>query len=202
MALPGLFESSPFARPLVLSGSSYIKAMHPKAEISPEPTAIRKVLKLGWVGQIKIHGHRAQFHISHDTAVPIKVFNRQGMPHQRKVSAEISAELRRVFQPSQGFTVLDAEWRKEENKIYVFDILKLNGQALRSFTYRERWELLPRVYKSSIIETLDLIRSYEKCIAVLNGAEDYIEGLVFKALDSPGFDDTSIVRCRRRAVQQ
>ena len=36
-----------------------------------------------------------------------------------------------------------------------------------------------------------------KCMDVLNSPEEYVEGLVFKSLNSKGFDDTSIVRCRK-----
>ncbi len=39
----------------------------------------------------------------------------------------------------------------------------------------------------------------EKCLAVLENDElEYSEGLVFKALKTPGFLDTSIIRCRRK----
>jgi ATP-dependent DNA ligase len=108
------------------------------------------------------------------------------------------AELRRIFDLEKDWTVLDAEWLKPEGLLFVFDILKLNGKSLRSMTYQERYDLLPRSFISPVIKTLPILTTLNKCLEVLASKEKYVEGLVFKAPYSKGFEDTSIVRCRRR----
>jgi hypothetical protein len=44
---------------------------------------------------------------------------------------------------------------------------------------------------------LPLITSLERCLEVLAGDDEDVEGLVFKS-KSPGFADTTIVRCRKK----
>ena len=177
--------------------SVFIKSMHPKTEISPSRVAIEKILNAGWVGQMKIHGHRAQIHLPSDLKKEPIAYNRQGRPHKKLLPDEIIAELQRLFKVKNGWTVIDAEWIKPENKLYIFDILKQDGKILRALTYTERWKLLPRLYISRHLQTLPLLTSVEKCMEVLAREEESIEGLVFKAAGSKGFEDTSIVRCRK-----
>jgi ATP-dependent DNA ligase len=171
--------------------------MHPKAEISPTMASIQKILKAGWVGQMKLHGHRAQIHLPANRNDSPAVYNRQGRPHKRLLSEPMTQELYRVFKPEEGWTVIDAEWLKPENKLFVFDILKQDGKLLRGLTYLERWKLLPKLYISPHIQTLPILTTVEKCMAVLASPDDWVEGLVFKS-NSKGFEDTSIIRCRRK----
>jgi len=58
--------------------------------------------------------------------------------------------------------------------------------------------MLPQVYRSDCVETLPLYRTVERCLEALARPEPWIEGLVFKALSTPGFADTSVIRCRRK----
>ena len=160
-----------------MASPPFIRAMHPKTEIRPEPVAVRKILNLGWIGQVKVHGHRAQIHIPADPKKQIVVYNRHGQPHRKKLPDALDKELRRIFGPHDDWTVLDAEWLKDKDKIYVFDLLKLNGQSLRTYTYKERWELLPRVYRSDNIETLPVLRSVDECMETLASTDDRVEGL-------------------------
>jgi len=197
-ALPGIFEATIFSKARIVSQSVFIKAMHPKTEISPTQPAVEKILKAGWVGQMKIHGHRAQIHMSADDSKPIVAYNRQGRPHQMLLPDKIGRELRRIFDLEEGWTVIDAEWLKPKNKLFIFDILKLNDKLLRRMSYAERYALLPKSYISPFVKTLPLLSTSEKCMSVLASPEEYIEGLVFKSLTSKGFEDTSIVRCRKR----
>lgn len=172
--------------------------MHPKTEISPTRASVDKILSNGWVGQMKVHGHRAQIHINADAKEAPIVYNRQGRPHAIPLSKEITAELRRVLSLESGWTVIDGEWLKPENKLFLFDILKLNGESLRPLSYQERYNLLPRSYISPHLQTLPLLQTAEKCMEILGRSEPWVEGLVFKAPNSKGFHDTSIVRCRKR----
>jgi ATP-dependent DNA ligase len=171
--------------------------MHPKTEISPSRASVERVLKAGWVGQTKIHGHRAQIHISADPDEDTLAFNRQGKLHKKLLPEKIINELRRVLPLESGWTVIDAEWIKDENKLFLFDIMKLNSKSLNRLTYAERWKLLPRAYLSPHLQTLPLLQTVERCMEVLTRPEKYIEGLVFKSVTTRGFKDTSIVRCRK-----
>lgn len=193
--LPGLFDTTIFSpRRKQMPSSIYIPAMHPKTEIAPTRASIEKTLKAGWLGQTKIHGHRAQIHLSANEVI---VYNRQGRPHAKALSPDITAELRRLLAPTEGFNVFDAEWLKPENKIYLFDLLKQDGQLLNRLTYRERHARLPRAYISKHVSTLPILTTVERCLEVLADPDPLVEGLVFKA-DRKGFADTSIVRCRKR----
>ena len=196
--LPGIFEPTLFSpRRRIVARSYFLRPMHPKTEISPTRSSIEKVLKAGWVGQMKIHGHRAQIHLSADSLEEPIAYNRQGKPHKKLLPLEIIKELKRVFDLENGWTVIDAEWIKDENKLYLFDMMKLNSQPLDRLNYEERWKLLPRAYLSPHLQTLPLLTTVEKCMEVLSRPEDYIEGLVFKSINTRGFKDTSIVRCRK-----
>lgn len=198
-SLPGIFEPTIFSPPRdFMTRSTYIKAMHPKTEISSKPESLKKILAAGWVGQIKIHGHRAQIHLYEDESEETLTYNRQGRLHKKLLPDEIVLELRRLLNLKNGWTVLDCEWLKPENKLFIFDILKMNDENLRRLTYDERWHLLPKDYISPYVQTLPLLKTLDKCEAVLKSREEYIEGLVFKSLSTKGFEDTAIVRCRKR----
>ncbi len=180
-----------------MPSSVFVRPMHPKAEILPNSDSVRKVLNAGWVGQLKIHGHRAQIHLSADPKEAILVYNRQGQLHKKSLTAPMQSELRRLFTPSTGWNVIDAEWIKEDGKLFVFDFIKREDESLHRMTFQERWKLLPRAYISPVVQTLGLFTTLEQCMDALGRDEDRIEGLVFKS-SSPGFEDTSILRCRRR----
>lgn len=183
-----------------MSRSAFIKAMHPKTEISPTFASVDKILKAGWAGQMKVHGHRAQIHLPAEVSAEPIAYNRMGKPHKKLLPEEIVQELRRIFgeKMKSGWTVIDTEWLKPENKLYVFDILRLNDKLLRGMTYEERWKLLPKLYLSPYIQTLPLLTTTEKCMEILARKEEHIEGLVFKSIQTKGFEDTSIVRCRKK----
>lgn len=197
-SLPGIFEDTLFSRRFALPASLYIRAPHPKTEIRPERSAVERVLSAGWVGQVKIHGHRAQIHISSDPEVSPIVYNRQGKPHQKELSLPIISELRRLFTPARGWNVVDAEWIKSEDKLFVFDFLKKDGVALSRQTYTERYNLLPRNFISPHFQVLPLLTSVEKCLEPLASTDPNIEGVVFKSPTTAGFSDTSVIRCRRK----
>ncbi len=197
--LPGIFEETIFSsRRRILSRSTFIKAMHPKTEISPTLASVEKILKAGWVGQMKVHGHRAQIHISADESEDVTVYNRQGKPHKMLLPPVIIKELRRILRLKDGWTVIDAEWLKPENKLFIFDVLKQDDRILRPLSYEQRYKLLPRAYISPNVQTLPLYTTASKCMEILANEEEHVEGLVFKAPTTKGFEDTSIVRCRKR----
>ena len=182
---------------VAIHSSSFIKAMHPKTAIRPDPAAITRILAANWVGQLKIHGHRAQIHIPASVTEPVIVYNRHGKKHKKELPQPVEKELRRIFGPESGWNVLDAEWLKGDDKIYVFDFLKREGELLRRMTFPERWKNLPRNFISPFVSVLPLIRDLAGCLKALQSTEPSIEGLVFKSMGTPGFSDTSIVRCRK-----
>jgi ATP-dependent DNA ligase len=193
----GVYTKTIFTRQVTLSGPSpFIRAMHPKSEIRPDPDVIRRILSTGWIGQLKIHGHRAQIHVSSDERVI--AFTRLGKLHSKELPAPMLSEIRRLFRPQRGWNAVDSEWLKAEDKLFVFDFLKKEGASLRHLTYPERWKLLPRAYLSPNVFTLPMIRDLKGCLAVIGNPPAHIEGLVFKSSTTTGFSDTSIVRCRVR----
>ena len=200
MASNALTQTALPTRPearLTMKPSLFIRPIHPKTEIRPTAAAIQKILAAGWIGQLKMNGHRAQIHISADPTQDILVYNRQGQIHKKILPPLLTTELRRLFQPTQHWTVIDGEWVKEDDHIYVFDCLKSAGELLNRLSYLERWRFLPRAYISPAIQTLGILISVDQCLAALGQSEKTIEGLVFKSA-SPGFSDSSIIRCRRR----
>jgi ATP-dependent DNA ligase len=192
----GAFENTLLTRKVQLRPSLFMRPIHPKTEIRPQREAIEKVLQANWVGQTKIHGHRAQLHIPTNPSVSIIAYNRQGQEHKKALTPLMISELRRLFAPQKGWNVIDSEWIKTEDKLFVFDFLKIEDIALNRLNFKERWQNLPRAYLSPCIQTLPIFETVEQCMATLAKPEAFIEGLVFKS-PSPGFEDTSIIRCRR-----
>ena len=172
--------------------------MHPKTAIRPDPAAISRILAAKWVGQLKIHGHRAQIHIPASASEAVIAYNRHGKKHKKALPGPMEKELRRIFGPNSGWNVIDAEWLKGEDKIFVFDLLKREGDVLRRLTFPERWKGLPRDFISPFVSVLPLIRDLSGCLKALQSNDPAVEGLVFKSMGTPGFSDTSIVRCRKR----
>ena len=200
--LPGIFQETIFTRRPSEADtlpSIFIDPIHPKTEIRPVPETITKVLSAGWVAQLKIHGHRAQIHISSEPNEEILVFNRHGELHKKELTPLMQSELRRLFTPNSGWNIIDAEWLKPEDKLYVFDFLKKDGQLLRKLNFLDRWSQIPRAYISPCIQTLGVITTLQECLEVLSKkGQNHVEGLVFKS-PSPGFEDSSIIRCRIKA---
>lgn len=176
---------------------NYIRAMHPKKGIRPSPEVISKILRSGWVAQKKINGHRAQIHLLAGAPEGTVVYNRQGRPHKIPLPEKTIGELFRIFKPAAGWTVLDGEWIKKINRVYIFDLLKKDGETLRNLTYEQRHALLPRDYISPFVRTLPILRTLETCLLALEQPDDSVEGLVFKSPTRKGFEDSSIIRCRK-----
>ena len=176
---------------------AFIRPIHPKTEINPDPPSIEKVLKLGWWGQTKIHGHRAQIHLHADPNVEPVAYTRSGKIHSKDLEPSIVSELRRVFKPQLAWSVVDVEWLKKEQKLYIFDYLKKDDKVLVSLSYRERYNLIPRDFISPHIEVLSILKNLNDCLAVLQDKRSWVEGLVFKSPNSYGFSDSSVVKCRK-----
>src|SRR5205085_2283164 len=135
-------------RAFVVSGPKFIRAMHPKSEIAPTRAAVQKILAAGWWGQTKIHGHRAQIHVPAQDGDEIVVYNRNGQRHAKQLPPDLQGELLRLFRPAKGHNVIDAEWLKADDRVFVFDFLKREGVLLDAMSYANRYALLPRVYSS------------------------------------------------------
>lgn len=195
-----VFEPAMLSKYATLPASPFIRPLHPKSAIPPERPAIKKLLDAGWWGQVKINGHRTQIHVPKDANLPLLIYTRQGTLHKKKFSPLMTRDVRRLFTPHTGWTVIDAEWHKSTDRLYVFDVLRFNGKPLDSYTYRDRYSLLPRVYASETIETLPVLKSVDQCLTLLSSRDERIEGLVFKFPSSEGFLDTSIIRCHSEHV--
>jgi hypothetical protein len=197
--LPGIFEATILSGGRrSLTGPKHIRPIHPKTEIASTRVSIENILSLSWWGQAKIHGHRAQIHIPSRESEDLVIFNRQGQPHRKILPPDVAQEVFRIFRPKTGWNVLDAEWLKADDRLFVFDMLKREDRILDSMSYGERYALLPRVYSSPKIVTLPPLKTVEQCLAVLADPKDYVEGLIFRSPHTVGFVDSGIVRCRKK----
>ncbi len=192
-----IFSPTVFSRSMPKVKPRFLRPMHPKAAIRANREAITKILAAGWVGQLKIHGHRAQIHIPSDRSQGVVAYTRHGKRHSTPMPEGMISELFRIFSPLKGWNVIDAEWVKENKKLYVFDLIVQEGEALHRLTFPERWKRLSREYLSPHLATLPQLLTLEDCMKALQSTKPYVEGLVFKSIHSPGFEDRSIVRCRR-----
>src|SRR4051794_23892636 len=104
--LPGVFQPTLFSRQCTLRSSLFIRPIHPKTEIRPTPESIRKIIDAGWLGQLKIHGHRAQIHIPADPHEEVLAYNRQGQLHKKEIPALLLSEIRRLFSPTAQWNVI------------------------------------------------------------------------------------------------
>ena len=195
--IPGIHQETLFTRQTNLKPSLFIRPIHPKTEIRPTAEAMSKILKAGWVAQLKIHGHRAQIHIPPNPNEDLLAYNRQGQLHKKSIPDLLASEIRRIFAGNQHWNVIDAEWTKSDDKLYVFDLLKQEGLLLSRLNFTQRWKMLPRAFISPSIQKLPILTTLGQCLEALKDPRDFIEGLVFKS-PSPGFEDSSIIRCRRR----
>ncbi len=177
--------------------SSFIKTAHPKKEVQINAQTFQRILDADWWGQTKIHGHRAQIHLSADSQENCLVYNRHGKLHAKELEGLIIDELRRILAPKKGWTVIEAEWLKNEQKLFLFDCIKLNDELLSTLTYEERYRFLPKLYISPHIVTLPVLRTVEECMAVINNPAAEIEGVIFKSRHTKGYSDHSLIRCRK-----
>lgn len=201
LPLPSIFEPTIFEPKYakcfhMTLPSRFIKPIHPKTMIAPTKDSISKVIASGWWGQPKVHGHRAQIHIPSGNS-PCLIYNRKGQLHKEVLPEAIADELKRIFRPAKDWNVIDAEWLKPKQTIFVFDFLKQDGKILDNLSFAERYELLPKLYLSPYISTLPVFKTVERCMSYLSSdLPPFIEGLVFRSAFTRGFADSSIVRCR------
>lgn len=182
--------------------SKFIKTGHPRKELLPDPQVFRRILSEGWWGQCKMHGHRAQIHISASPEDGCFAFNRHGNLHARPLEAEMVTELRRILAPQKGWSAIEAEWLKPEKKLFLFDYIKKDDEVLSALNYEERYNLLPRLYLSPFVSTLVVLRSVEECLDMMKNPSPDVEGIVFKSRYSKGFSDLSMIRCRKKESRQ
>ena len=117
--LPEIFQSTLFSPKTKYRSMQprFIRPIHPKTEIRPDPGSIQKILDARWIGQLKIDGHRAQIHISANPNEPIRAFTRQGTFHKHPLSPSICKDLRRLFMPKENWNVIDCEWVKASERL-------------------------------------------------------------------------------------
>jgi ATP-dependent DNA ligase len=171
----------------------FIKCQHPNHAIAPERFAIERVIKSGWIAQKKMNGHRLQIHIGPEGQ--LTAYTRHGRVHTQKLSNELKFSFE-SYRDKDGWLCLEGEWLKSENQVYLFDILRYKSNTLSFQTYRERLKILKSIFHIS--GQIKLLRTYKKvddCLRILEGKDEHIEGLVFKAFDTKGWPDTAIVRC-------
>ena len=176
---------------------SFLRAQHPKSTLMPRIDAFEMMIAAGMVGQRKVHGHRAQVHIGSDGDVV--AFTRQGTVHTSKLPGALIEHLADHYRPTEGWMVLDGEWQKQEGRLYLFDLIRLDrappldhlGFVARHTALTTRFVIGPH------LSLLPILRTVEACWAMIQDPSEYTEGLVFRSPDRAGFHDTSIARCRK-----
>jgi len=189
------------------------------AERMPDSKSIVK--KIGkCIAQPKLDGFRLQVHIDKKTKTPkIKFFSRnlqdmsQMFPDLKKVVSELSvkdlvAEGEAIaFEPETGTFLPFQETVKRKRKyeiekaiqdfplkLYLFDVLYLNGESFLEKTHKERRKELLKLFKSKIIKKQDVLYPIEEAeISKSEELENYfldcisvgLEGVVVKKIDSP-----------------
>lgn len=180
--------------------SGFIEPQHPKTSMMPDPYAIRRVLNRGWIGQPKINGARSQIHISPDGDV--LNYTRQGTLHTVRLPDFIKDQLSRAFALNNGWTVIDCEWERYKDRLHLFDLLQVDGIRCNRDTYRERYKNLKLLFETKIaslnIFLLPVFETREQCLECYYSEDPAIEGLVFKSMNTKGWPNTAIVRCRNK----
>lgn len=172
----------------------FLKPQRPCRDIGPDIEVISELLEIGWVGQAKINGRRAQVHIHSNK---IMAFTRYGQLHTRKLGKEVTEQLLE-FKPKKGTNIFDCEWCPSIQKMFVFDMLVHEGKSLRFLKYMERHNKLNEMFRiSPNVEFLRLVKTTKQCQTMLNKTNPFIEGLVFRYKESKGWPDTAIIRCRK-----
>jgi ATP-dependent DNA ligase len=181
----------------------FITPIHPKTSIKPEQEAIARVLKLGWVAQAKINGRRLQLHVS--SCGKIIAYNRQGNRHTLTLPLKLRNRILTVCKPDTGVNVFDCEWYTPTQQIFLFDLIALEDKVFSMKTYEERFELLVKFadwgsFKDTCLVLLPWITDIDEAMGIIHMDDEIIEGLVFKARNSKGFQNTSVIRCRREGI--
>lgn len=172
--------------------SHYCKGPHPKKTLKPESGAIEPYLDKGWVWQKKINGRRLQIVIL--PTGELEFWTRSGTPHTWKVPEEIVKAFQQLYMPTKGWNTIEGEWVK--GKVYLFDILVLEGKLLSNLCYTERHKILNKPFIFPFLSVLPYSTSLKEAIKTLKCTDPMIEGVVLKS-PYPGLGDHNIVRCRR-----
>lgn len=174
----------------------FIEPQHPKANVAPDRTAINRVMILGFVAQRKVNGHRVQIHVSSDGE--FAAFTRQGKPHTAQIPQNIKEHLIAMARPKSGWTCLDGEWQKQESKIYLFDILRLEDELLSSLTFFERFEKLLGIFRIGPgVSILPIIKDVDGVMELMGDGNKFTEGVVLRNPKEIGWQNTAILRCRK-----
>jgi len=176
--------------------SRFIQSQHPKHSIAPEFDQVRSILKLGWIAQPKLNGHRLQIHITPERE--LTCYTRKGTLHTKNLSTELKISFESYANP-EGHLCLEGEWLKDLNEVHLFDVLRFESNTLSLYTYQERYGILKDIFKiSPHLKLVRVLRKETDCMRILSGNDEKIEGLVFKAWTTKGWPDTAIVRCLKQ----
>lgn len=176
-----------------MDAPGFIQSQHPKNSIASTPEQFRDLLKMGWIAQPKMNGHRMQIHIG--PKGQLVCYTRKGQLHTAPLTTELESSFQ-SYVDKEGWIVFEGEWIKYLNQIFLFDILRIRDNTLMFSSYKERYKLLKNTF--SISPNIKLLRNLTKeadCLKVMGSEDKHIEGLVFKAWETKGWPDTAIVRC-------
>ncbi len=177
----------------------FIEPQHPKANLAPTREVVASMLKRGWLAQEKINGRRLQLHIQ--PCGKIFCYTRQGRQHTMVLPTSLVAYFSNY--KKFGYITLDAEWYPQKQHVYIFDILKVEGNLLDNKNLLERQEILKKLYiKSKVVRLVKCYKSVKACLKILNSSDPLIEGIVFKYFSIKGWPNQAILRCLKAIGQK
>lgn len=177
----------------------FVQAQHPKCSVEPTRASVEKMLGAGYLAQRKVNGSRAQIHIS--SSGQLVAFTRKGTKHTKGFSMATTEHLITNFRPEKGWTILDAEWQKQEDKVYLFDLIQAGEAMFSGKNFEERYTLLRDQFTLGPgVGFLVLLKDVASCMAMLTDPSPFTEGLVWRLVKDPGFHDASIIRCRKTGI--
>src|SRR5262245_3653121 len=187
---------SPWAMPLHPEAVSEFRFIEPCSPIRAKEVPAGD----GWLHERQLDGYRLQM-AKHGRVM--RLYSRRGHDWSKRLSAltgalrgnpahsaVVDAEL--CFPGPDGapdfFRLLKAAFgnRGRELVVYAFDLLHLNGQALRPQPLIERRQLLERLLKRAKVAGLHLVDGFDNGQKLLEAAEQHgLEGVVSKRRDAP-----------------
>jgi|SRR5271165_1298721 len=114
----------------------------------------------------------------------LRIYNREGEISQRGLPVHI---INAILKHSLNSFIIDVEWVKAKNKIYILDVYTLGITHLIGLPYKQRKNEAHKVFDSQ--PYMEVVRAVtgqrEKTELVLHLMKTKSEGVCFKKLDAP-----------------
>jgi hypothetical protein len=167
---------------------------YPAGNVPPSRERFEQLIAKGWVAQTKIDGWSSEVLI--DAEGNVEHWTRHHTRRKQNVAPEVNQALLRQYKPDTGWIALAGEYVAKQKRLYLFDVLVWQSEVL---IYRESFEQRFARLKPGLeyeIPVLQIFRTVEECVAIMDHSLPVVEGLVFKS-GRPGIDN-ALLRCRKK----